>query len=131
MPNFNDPAILGVMIPIIALCIPIVAILMAPVQLALKQRAQSEARRMYERLTREKLDILRSAVAMGYKSEELADLDARLERLVGPDKLAQILPDKGKTATTKSAPAVPKVPELDLEAEMEQIRQASQITTRS
>lgn len=125
------------MIPIFALMIPIVGILMVPVRQALKQRSESEARRMYERLAREKLDILRSAVAMGFKGEDLADLDERLERLVGPEKLAAVLPDKAKApsrseakAQAKSSVKVPPVPELDLEAEMEQIRQATRITNR-
>ncbi|MDQ3023957.1 MAG: hypothetical protein M3R04_06195 [bacterium] len=39
----------------------------------------------------EKLDVLRAAVTMGYTKDDLKDLDARLERLVGSDNLKSIL----------------------------------------
>lgn len=129
MINLNDPAVNWIIIPVLALLVPIVAILLSPIQIWMKQRSAAEARRMYERLTREKLDILRSAVAMGYKGEDLADLDARLERLVGPETLAAVLPDKRPPGVRVTVTQDPKLPtqELDLESEMERIRQANRI----
>jgi hypothetical protein len=51
----------------------------------------AKALETYERLAKEKLEVLKTALAMGYKDDDLAALDARLERLVGRDKLAEIL----------------------------------------
>ena len=45
----------------------------------------------YERLAKEKLDVIKTALAMGYGDKELADLDARLEKLVGKERLDEIL----------------------------------------
>jgi hypothetical protein len=123
MPNLNDPAILALMIPVLALLIPIVAIAMAPVKQALKLRAQGDSRKLYERLAREKLDVLRTAITMGYKEDQLAELDARLERLVGADKLEGLLADKPQTPPIKAVLA-----QADLETEMERIRQATRIS---
>jgi hypothetical protein len=50
-----------------------------------------EIREQYERLAREKLDVLRTAVAMGYDQRELAELDARLEQHIGHDGLRELL----------------------------------------
>ena len=52
---------------------------------------RSEALKTYERLAREKLDVIKTAVAMGYSENELAALDARLEKLIGEDKLKSLL----------------------------------------
>lgn len=70
----------------------------------LRQKERAESRALYERLVKEKLDVINTAVAMGHTHDELAQLDARLERLVGPDKLKQLL---------DSAPQV-KLREIDL-----------------
>jgi len=80
-----------ILIPLTALCIPIVAILLAPYEKRVKTAERREARQTYERLAMEKLDILRTAVAMGYKTSELQELDTRLEKLIGGDKLKAIL----------------------------------------
>ena len=52
---------------------------------------KAKALETYERLAREKLDVIKTALAMGYSDKELADLDARLEKLVGKEKLDAIL----------------------------------------
>jgi hypothetical protein len=49
-----------------------------------------EIRAQAERLALEKLDILRTAVAMGYSQQQLAELDARLAEHIGADGLQQL-----------------------------------------
>jgi len=55
-------------------------------EIALK-RAERESR---ERITLEKLEILRSAIEMGYKEEDLGKLDARLMTLIGRERFGGI-----------------------------------------
>jgi len=95
---------LALMIPIIALMIPIVAILVKPFSDAMRRRERVEARKAYQRLVEEKLDVIKTAIAMGYGDAELRELDARLERLVGTDKLKELLEER---------PGVP-VPDAEL-----------------
>jgi hypothetical protein len=79
---------------------------------------RAEALKVYERLAKEKLDVIKTAVAMGYKENELAALDARLEQLIGTDKLKSLLEDG-------AAPAVDsELMTADLEQEMERLRKA-------
>lgn len=47
------------------------------------RRAERESR---ERITLEKLEILRSAIEMGYKEEDLGKLDSRLMTLIGRER---------------------------------------------
>ena len=82
------------MIPIIAVLIPIVAILTSPYKARLKAKEREVARKMYERIVMEKLDVMKTAVAMGFQDTELSALDKRLEQLVGADKLASLLAEK-------------------------------------
>ena len=57
----------------------------------LKLAEQRERRALYEKLALEKLDVMRTAMTMGYKEEELTRLDERLEKLIGSDKLQQLV----------------------------------------
>ena len=50
-----------------------------------------EARKAYERLVKEKLEVIKTAITMGYDENELERLDARLEGLIGKDKLQEIV----------------------------------------
>jgi hypothetical protein len=80
-----------ILIPLAALAIPIFAIALEPIGKRMRAAERREARQAYERLMMEKLDVLKTAVTMGYNNEELRELDARLEKLVGPDKLKAML----------------------------------------
>jgi len=103
-----DPSIVWIWIPLTALAIPIVAILTGPMMLRMKQAERREARKLYERIMMEKLDVMKTAVAMGFEQNDLKDLDDRLERLVGTDKLQGLL-------AGKEAPVAPSVqPESEL-----------------
>jgi hypothetical protein len=97
-------------IPLFLLAIPIVAILLKPVAEAAKRRERESARKTYERLALEKLDVIKTAVAMGYEQNALADLDKRLERLIGADALQCLLDPQ--------VPGVPEAPGEMLRAEL-------------
>jgi hypothetical protein len=66
---------------------------------------RDKARQMYERLTNQKLDILKTGVAMGYKQEDLSALDERLEKIIGSDKLASLLGDELPSSDLTAASA--------------------------
>ena len=51
---------------------------------------RQKALAVYENLCREKLEVIKTALAMGYSQEDLARLDARLERLIGKEQLDKL-----------------------------------------
>lgn len=104
--------------------IPIVAILVKPVTDAMHRTERAEARRSYERIALEKLEVIKTALAMGYAADDLKDLDARLEQLVGADKLQSLL-DTKRPATPEAPPALR---DTDLEAELQRLRTARKET---
>ena len=63
---------------------------------SLGRRQQEKQLQMYERLVSEKLDVIKTAIAMDYGSNELAELDRRLEHLIGKDELAKLLKQGGE-----------------------------------
>jgi len=116
-----DYAITGVialMIPILALAIPIVAILIKPITESMHKKERAEARKTYERIALEKLEVLKTALAMGYTHNELQELDARLEKLVGADKLQTLL--NARQPVTPAAQT--ELMDTDLEAEIQRLR---------
>ena len=56
----------------------------------LSSQAQLKALEVYQALGQEKLDIIKTAVAMGYSHDEVARLDERLERLIGKEQLEKL-----------------------------------------
>lgn len=111
-----NPATIWILIPLTALVIPIVAILVRPMTLRMQQSERERARKLYERIVMEKLDVIKTAVAMGNSEGDLADLDARLERLVGADKLASLLSDAKPAAP--ETPATSQLLDTDLDSEV-------------
>lgn len=61
---------------------------------------RDKARALFERLSMEKLDVLKTSIQSGYKEDELARLDERLERIIGSERLQQLLAES-------TAPAAP------------------------
>jgi hypothetical protein len=117
-----EPAIMGIMTGMLALMIPFWAIYWSSRNARAKYDDRREARRAYERLVIEKLDVIKTAVAMGYKDEELDALDRRLEKLVGGDKLGVLVDSKGK-----EIPAVThELLDTDFDRELERVRQQRQ-----
>ncbi|MBN2083458.1 hypothetical protein JW859_14780 [bacterium] len=87
----------------------------------MRQHERAEARKLYERLVLEKLEIINNAVSMGYSDQELKQLDARLERLVGPEKLTQLL-DETPTVQLREADLLDE----DLQAQITRLQQQRQ-----
>ena len=52
---------------------------------------RDKALEIYRDLAREKLDVIKNAIAMGYSEGELDSLDRRLEKLIGREKLEEII----------------------------------------
>ena len=86
----------------------------------LKIQERKEARAQVERLVQAKLDVINNAIAMGASDKELERLDARLEKLVGEDRLKSLL--EGKDLDTHD----PELLDVNLEAEVQRIKQADQ-----
>ena len=57
----------------------------------LSKSERDKALEVYRDIAREKLDVMKNAIAMGYTESELENLDKRLEKLIGRDKLEEIL----------------------------------------
>jgi len=105
-----------------ALAIPIVAILVKPYTERAKQLERREARQMYERLALEKLDVIKTAVAMGFSHNEIGHLDARLEQLIGKEQMAGLLDKKVPVDPLPDSDLM----DVDLQAELDRIRASKQ-----
>lgn len=86
-------------------------------QFAQSPQITAKALETYERLAKDKLEVIKTALAMGYKDSDLAELDARLEKLVGKDALTAILHGSG-AETLASADLV----DTQLEREVDRLR---------
>jgi hypothetical protein len=83
--------VIGLVAVLMVFGIPLTAIMAGPFKAWLATRERREARQLYERLTLEKLDVIKTAVAVGTDRDGLADLDTRLERLIGADHMKSLL----------------------------------------
>jgi hypothetical protein len=93
------PELIWVLIPLSAIGIGALAVIFEPIKDSIKKRERTETRQMYERLAMEKLDVIKTAVAMGYNRDDLADLDLRLEQAIGAEQM--------KTLRDGKAPSLP------------------------
>ena len=103
---------------ILIFLIPIIAILVAPYKHHLAAKEREKARQLYERLAMEKLDVIKTAITMGFEQDDIKDLDRRLEQLVGAEKLSSLL------ETTPDVPAARQDREfldVDLDSEIERL----------
>jgi len=85
-----------------------------------KERA--EAREMYERLVREKLTVIRDAIAMGYSEVELNKLDKRLAELIGEEELKKLI-----AQTPESPIASADLMDADLMKEVDNLRKQHEV----
>ena len=89
----------------------------------LQTQERAEARALYERLVKEKLEVIKTAITMGYGRDDLKDLDARLEELIGKEKIDKLVED---------APTVPQVDadllDADLQAEIDRLARSKEQT---
>jgi hypothetical protein len=60
----------------------------------IRAEERSKSREMFERLALEKLDIIKTSVALGGKESELRELDDRLERVIGGAEMRRLLRDE-------------------------------------
>jgi hypothetical protein len=83
-----------------------------------RRRERAAARRMYERVIHHKLEIIETALAMGYSHGQVDLLDRRLEQLIGAERM--------KTLLDSGTPGIPTTGELpqddDLSREIAQMR---------
>ena len=87
----------------------------------LRARERAEARALYERVVREKLDVIKTAVTMGYSRQDLAALDARLEQLIGTDKLQALLATPDAPAAMPPSGLTQDLLDTDIAAEIEKL----------
>jgi hypothetical protein len=87
-----------------------------------KYREREKARALYEKLMLEKLDVIKTAFAMGMQDNEIAQLDRRLEQLIGADSMRSLL-----DTNNPQPPAVTQdVIDSDLEAEIGRQRESGE-----
>lgn len=83
---------------------------------------RADARALYERIIREKLEVIKTAVAMGADEQQLRQLDQRLEQLVGTEKLQALL----ETQESGAPPLTDELLNLDLSRELENLRRGQE-----
>ena len=86
-----------------------------------KQGERERSRETFERLTREKLDVIRTAIAMGRSDDEIRELDRRLEELIGTEQMLGLLDPKAPKVPRVSA----KIMDADLVGEVERQHQGT------
>ena len=78
----------------VMLSIPLLGVALYPLNVLIGNIFRERRHRMVRDVLNEKLDVLKTAVAMGYKEDELALLDQRLEQLVGREELEKLLTEE-------------------------------------
>ena len=98
------------MIPwVMILSIPLGALLVDAFKHILIAMERNHGRKLLRELTSEKLEVIKSAINMGYDADQIAKLDERLKSLVGEDHF------KDLTGKSPHIPVAAEVPSLDLE----------------
>ncbi len=83
-----------------------------------------EKRRMldaYTELMREKLDVIKTAMAVGYNHDELRQLDERLEQLIGADKMRTLIDEKNPRIPFNSGNLL----DADLSSELQRLQKVA------
>lgn len=91
---FTNPATAWVIIPVLIFSIPIIQALTGPLTVHIKSLERERLRKMFERLSMEKLDVIKTAITMGYKQNDLSELDTRLEAVIGSEAMQKLLEGK-------------------------------------
>jgi hypothetical protein len=87
------------------------------IQSARRERRHHEALRSQERILVERMDVLKTAIAMGFDRSQLDELDQRLEKLIGGDRLARLLAGQDLPAAQAGA----GLPGDEIENEIERL----------
>jgi hypothetical protein len=88
------PDLIWILVPLAMVGLVAFALMLDAVKEGARKRERDAARKMYERLMLEKLDVIKTAVAMDYHGDELAALDRQLEQLIGQEQMQQLLDKK-------------------------------------
>ena len=91
--------------------------------LAADRRERHKIREHYTTMVKEKLDVLKTALAMGRDADEIAELDKRLERLIGTEKMLQTLREPTAKDTAEMQQLANKLNAYELDSPMERPRQ--------
>jgi hypothetical protein len=70
-------------------------VLVHPFLVAMRNKERQRDRDLLQALAREKLDVLKSAIAAGYDEEQLAQLDRRLAKLLGSEQFRSLVEEIG------------------------------------
>ena len=81
----------------VLLSIPLLVVALYPLNALIGNIFRERRHRMARDVLNEKLDVLKTAIAMGYKEDELALLDKRLEQVVGKEELEKLLKEERAT----------------------------------
>lgn len=73
----------------------------------LRNADREKSRALFERLAQQKLEIVKSAITMGYREADLDALDARLEKVIGAQKLQALLGELPSADLPAAAPPQP------------------------
>ena len=87
----------------------------------LRYKERTEAREMYERLVREKLSVVKDAIAMGYSEIDLDKLDRRLAELIGEEELKKLIAAQPETPLPNA-----DLMDTDLLSEVDNLRNRQQ-----
>lgn len=101
------------------------AMLISRSNLKLRLMEQRKMLEAYTELMKERLDVIKTAIAVGYDQEDLVDLDLQLEELIGADEMRALINPKAPAVPT--APVVPagqtRLIDADIAAEIERLQQ--------
>jgi hypothetical protein len=81
-----------------------------PVAYRMDPAQQQAALEAYKHAVSEKMDVLRTAINMGWGNDELKALDARLEQLIGADELRRLT--EGEIPTVSGAAGMDPAEEI-------------------
>jgi len=84
----------------------------------IRAKDRAESRALYERVVRDKLDVIKTALTMGYDKQDLKQLDERLEQLIGMEQLTALLKD----TPAPLSPPEQQLLDTDLGREIENLR---------
>jgi len=90
--------------------------------LAADRRERHKIREYYTTLVKEKLEVLKTALAMGRDASEIAELDRRLERLIGNEEMLNTLREPTAKAEAEIEQLSSKLNVDELESLTEQPR---------
>lgn len=81
-------------------------VILHPLLVGMRNRERQRDRELLLQLTKEKLDVLRSAITAGYDEEQMKLLDSRLERLLGQQQFRDLIEHIGTYEDAQGQPVI-------------------------